>query len=221
LVSARRWWAAVVVAGAACVAALLLRDVEVDVPLVEEAGRAEPPAEPVAMNLATGRHSHERSEEVEDVRERYVRAEGEWRGMVHEPADVWPCGTAGCSMARACVAGVCVPCAESRECLGGELCVLGSCVLAEKVECDSRTDCDEGELCVLTGYTAGDPRGNGDMRAVCLGSDGGNEPSPEEAERVMAQQVARALPNPDAAVEAPEARALALIRGGREPAATP
>ncbi len=137
--------------------------------------------------------------------------------MLQEEGDVWPCAEGACSMARACVDDVCVPCAAHAECLEAELCVLGACVLTDQADCQSRADCSEEDaFCILSGFTAMDPRGNRDMHATCLLPVGGKEPTPEETEAAIAALQAQAKPNPSAAGSAPEDRALELLRHARE-----
>lgn len=101
------------------------------------------------------------------------RPAGEWQGMKVDESETWPCGES-CSMARACVGGMCVPCTQDDQCQTGEVCVLDHCVQEKLVECRRAADCGSPEaLCVLTGYTSGDLRGNRDMRAHCSFPDSG------------------------------------------------
>lgn len=99
----------------------------------------------------------------------------EWQGMRIRPEDHWPCQEGGfCSLARACVEGRCVACTEDAQCGSGERCVLEHCVREQNAECAHAADCGEPEAkCVLSGITAGDPRGNADMKATCLSPWGG------------------------------------------------
>jgi hypothetical protein len=134
---------------------------------------------PRAVHAEPGRGSVARAEETpaptsaEDEPSPRPRAEGEWQGMKVDDAETWPCGER-CSMARACVEGECVPCHEDDECDSGEVCVLDHCVQEKLTECRKAADCGAPEaLCVLTGYTSGDLRGNGDMRAHCSYPEGG------------------------------------------------
>lgn len=105
------------------------------------------------------------------------RPVGEWQGMRIRPDDHWPCSQEGvCSMARACVQGQCSGCTEDAQCGQGEACVMDHCVLENHVECRRAADCGDAESkCVLSGVTAGDARGNAEMRAYCLSPWGGQE----------------------------------------------
>jgi hypothetical protein len=111
------------------------------------------------------------------------RPAGEWQGMQLEPGDSFPClddpaaSLYGfCALARACVDGQCVGCQADDDCGAGEACALDHCVPAAQVECRRAADCTEPEAqCVLSGLTAGDPRGNRELRAFCLAPSGGQD----------------------------------------------
>jgi hypothetical protein len=146
---------------------------------------------------------------------RFMRAEGEWEGMIQSVDDVWPCMPDGtCSMARACIDGRCLPCMSDSECPKSELCVLNHCVRDSQVECSSRRDCEGADaLCLLSGYTTHDGRGNSDMRAYCLQPFGGKEPTPEEVEAELARQNSTLVDAPPPRGPSPEERVHALLRG--------
>ncbi len=52
--------------------------------------------------------------------------------------------------------------------------MLDHCVLATDVACRLASDCRSAETCYLTGLSAG-PRGNEELRAICLPLHGGPE----------------------------------------------
>ena len=129
---------------------------------------------------------------------RFMRAEDEWQGMVHDPEEIWPCMPDGaCSKARACIDGQCLPCTRDSECQNAELCVLGHCVRENQVECSTREDCDEPDaLCLLTGYTPLDLRSNLDMRARCQQPFGGTDLTKQEIAADLALMDVNLVPIP-------------------------
>ena len=79
----------------------------------------------------------------------------------------------GMKVAAACVEGLCGPCESDSDCALREVCVLDHCVKRDNVRCRSRRDCaSRDEYCLLTGFSS-DPRGNGEMRAICQSEHGG------------------------------------------------
>jgi hypothetical protein len=152
---------------------------------------------------------------------RFTRAEGEWRGRIAAPDNVWPCMQATpelgipqdhCTNARACVQGQCVPCLADSECLVHETCVLGHCLLPDLAECHTRADCEQDDdLCALTKVTPWDPRGNSDLRSYCLSPWGGDEPTPEQDEDELARQI-ESVVAPGEPSPSPSARAADLLR---------
>jgi hypothetical protein len=97
----------------------------------------------------------------------HPRAQGEWQGM-RVDLSVHPDCTesARCGLARACRAGMCLPCLADPDCASGELCVLDHCILSGNVDCRSKDDCETGDVCILTGFST-DPRNNAATRAIC------------------------------------------------------
>lgn len=122
-------------------------------------------------------------------------------------------------MARACIDGICLPCATDSECEDREVCVLNNCLLTSNVECRSRDDCEGPDsLCILTGYSTPDLRNNKDMRSICLSPTGGNDPSPEEIEAKLAAELAAAKPSSTGGPTPPAERAYELLRNNLDAA---
>jgi hypothetical protein len=108
------------------------------------------------------------------------RPASEWQGMQVDASMQATCGTAdGCGLAMACHGERCGPCAADSECASGEICVLEHCLRRELANCRSSGDCGGEERCLLSGYSS-DPRGNADLRAICLEDRGGRIEVPEE-----------------------------------------
>lgn len=102
-----------------------------------------------------------------------ARDANEWQGMRIDMSNPQICReTRHCGLALACTAGACGPCRADAGCMAGEACVLEHCVRNENADCRRRADCEGDALCVLTGYSTG-PRGNEDMRSMCLAPTGG------------------------------------------------
>jgi hypothetical protein len=60
----------------------------------------------------------------------------EWQGMLINLNITPPCSSsAGCGLARACLANKCMPCERDEHCANGEACVLQHCIATELVEC--------------------------------------------------------------------------------------
>lgn len=124
-------------------------------------------------------------------------------------------------MARACIDGICLPCAMDSECEEREICVLNNCLLTLNAECRSRDDCEGADsLCILTGYSTPDLRNNKDMRSICLSPTGGNEPSAEEIEAKIAAELAAAKPSRTGGPTPPAERAYELLRSNLNAAKT-
>ncbi|UQA56926.1 hypothetical protein [Polyangium aurulentum] len=176
--------------GASATAWVLGRALEPSVPEPVATSKSEP-HDSSTPSPRRDRAAHERDTAVSPAQAQSIattaetsrprpRPATEWQGMKVDDAETWPCGER-CSMARACIGGLCVPCREDAQCEAGEVCVLDHCVVEERVECRRAADCGNPEaLCVLTGYTSGDLRGNGEMRAHCSNPEGGQPDGEDE-----------------------------------------
>ena len=101
----------------------------------------------------------------------HARPFPEWQGMLVDMSHRQYCErTAQCGLARACLSdGLCGPCADDRDCLESERCVLDHCLLSSRIGCTVAADCGgRGALCVLSGYSAFG-RANESMRSFCSG----------------------------------------------------
>ncbi len=129
---------------------------------------------------------------------------------------VWSCSETTCARARACVGGECLPCVADSECEAGELCVLQYCLLEPNVGCQTRADCTERSdaICVMNGITAGDLRGNSELRSECMEPRGGHQKTRKQYDSEIADAVSRARAVP---VHGPSARerALDVLRAAR------
>ena len=102
-----------------------------------------------------------------------TRPAGDWDGMPVDLATAPPCeSSAGCGLARACIAGECTACERDADCATGEACVLDHCVAGGRVACRHTKDCGAESVCVLSGYSP-DPRGNAEMDSRCVSKRGG------------------------------------------------
>jgi hypothetical protein len=106
--------------------------------------------------------------------ELHPRDPSEWQGMLVEMSVRAYCeDSASCGLAAACVKNLCGPCESDSDCAPREVCVLDHCLKRDNVRCRRRRDCaSRDEYCLLTGFSP-DPRGNGEMRAICQSERGG------------------------------------------------
>jgi hypothetical protein len=104
----------------------------------------------------------------------HPRDPSEWQGMLVDMSVRASCEkSASCGLAAACIGGRCGPCESDSDCALREICVLDHCLMRDNVRCRRRRDCgSRDEYCLLTGFSS-DPRGNGEMRAVCQSEHGG------------------------------------------------
>jgi hypothetical protein len=136
----------------------------------------------------------------------HPRAADEWQGMLVDLTQRQYCEASSyCGFALACLDdSACGPCRRDDQCAGGEVCALDHCVRSELADCRRRADCaatGADARCVLTGLTGGEPRGNSEMRAVCLAARGGTPqdeaaPDARRAARLAAAAAQKPAPPP-------------------------
>jgi hypothetical protein len=99
----------------------------------------------------------------------HPRDPAEWTGMLVDLRFQPPCeNSENCGLARACVEGVCTACNIDRHCARNEVCIWDHCLVAANVSCRTTRDCrGDAAACIFTGYSE-DPRGNAEMKSVCV-----------------------------------------------------
>ena len=131
------------------------------------------------------------------------RPASEWQGMRIDLSATPYCEqSALCGLARACVNNVCTACGGDFDCASGEACVMDHCLLQSLVECRLTKDCTAGSTCIMSGYSEG-PRGNADMRSLCVDPRGGASTKPIVPE--PPKDTRTSLPNDDLLSKAREA----------------